>query len=407
MDLVQKANLLGQAAQYDICATCGTSSSRVRDDIGRWIYPAALPDGRRVLLWKVLMTNVCERDCLYCASRSSRDVRRIAFTPDELAATFDELVRRRMANGLFLSSAVCGGSGVAQERMIAAVELVRRKYQFRGYVHLKILPGAERAAVERATQLAQRVSVNLEAPNAERLARLSGSKDFERDLLERMRWARQSIVSHGLRGASQTTQLVVGAAGEMDCETLATTARLYRELRLARVYYSAFQPVPDTPLENQPATPPLREHRLYQSDFLLRQYGFAVEELVFDRSGNLPLAIDPKLLWAQSHPEWFPLELNRADREALLRVPGIGPRSAARILDARRVGRLRDLEALKRLGVATQRAAPFILLDGRRPPVQMSLWPEEATVSPLSSLAMPLDSSSGPRRDARRMARSP
>ncbi len=375
-DLLAKANLLGEAAQYDICNSCATSGPRVRDDIGRWIYPAAMPNGRHINLFKVLLTNVCERDCNYCANRCSRDARRATFTPSELAATFDELVRRRLAAGLFLSSAVCGSSSQTMERMIAAVEIVRFHYGFEGYVHLKILPGAERAAVERATQLAQRVSVNLEAPNPARLVRLSGTKRFEEDLLERMRWAREFIVERGEATTSQTTQFVVGAAGEADREILLTSSRLYRELRLARAYYSAFQPVPGTPLENQPPAHPLREHRLYQSDFLLRQYGFAYEELVFDRAGNLPLAADPKLLWAQSHPEWFPLEINRADREALLRVPGIGPRSAARILAYRRDCPLRDLDSLRRLGASVGRAAPYVLLAGKRPPMQLPLWPE-------------------------------
>ncbi len=380
VDLIAKANQLGRAAQYDICASCGASASRSRDDIGRWIYPAALPDGRRVLLFKVLLTNVCERDCAYCANRASRDVRRAAFAPEELAATFQELLHRRLATGLFLSSAICGSAGQAMERMIAAVEIVRRKYQFRGYVHLKILPGAERAAVERATQLAQRVSVNLEAPNAERLARLSGTKEFERDLRQRMRWAHEFMLSRGTVSAGQTTQFVVGAAGESDREILQTTSQLYRELALARAYFSAFQPVPGTPLENRPPTPTIREHRLYQSDFLFRKYGYAQEELVFDGYGNLPLGADPKLLWARSHPEWFPVEINRADREALLRVPGIGPQSASRILALRRGHPFRDLEHLRPLGVAVQRAAPYVLLGGRRPPVQLSLWPVEAEV---------------------------
>lgn len=376
MDPIQKANLLGQAAQHDICAACGSDAGRVRDDIGRWIYPAAVPDGRRVLLFKVLMTNACERDCGYCANRAGRDVRRVSFSPDELAATFAGLVQRRLATGLFLSSAVCGSSDQAMERMIAAVEIVRARYQFRGYVHLKILPGVERAAVQRAVQLAQRVSLNLEAPNPERLARLSASKRFEADLLQRMRWARQAILARGTELAGQTTQLVVGASGETDRELLSTTARLYGELRLARTYFSAFQPVAGTPLEDLPPAPAVREHRLYQSDFMLRQYGFRYGELVFDGAGNLPLAVDPKLCWAQQHPEWFPLEVNRADREALLRIPGIGPRSAARIIGQRRARALRDLETLRRLGVDTRRAAPFILLAGRRPPVQLSLWQE-------------------------------
>lgn len=384
MELVAKANLLGQAAQYDLCAACGSNASRVRDDVGRWIYPAALPDGRRVNLFKVLLTNACERDCGYCANRAARDVRRTGFTPDELAATFDELVRRRLATGLFLSSAVYGSPQQTMERMIAAVEIVRRRYRFDGYVHLKILPGVERAAVERATELAQRVSVNLEAPNAERLAHLSGSKDYHRDLLARMRWAHEYMQAHGTAMAGQTTQFVVGAAGETDQELLLTTSRLYRDLRLARAYFSAFQPVPDTPLENQPPTPAIREHRLYQSDFLLRFYGFTFEELVFNRAGNLPHAADPKLAWALSHPDWFPIEVNHAEREVLLRVPGIGPRSAGRILRLRRRSAFRDLESLRRLGVVVQRAAPYILLAGRRPVTQLALWP--AGLSDVESL---------------------
>jgi len=217
--------------------------------------------------------------------------------------------------------------------------------------------------------------VNLEAPNPERLSRLSASKDFERDLWQRMRWAREFMLAQGTATAGQTTQFVVGAADEADREILLTTARLYRELGLARAYFSAFQPVPGTPLEGRLPTPPLREHRLYQSDFLLRQYGFACEELIFDRAGNLSQSADPKLVWAQRHHEWFPLEVNRADREALLRVPGIGPRSAARILARRRSHPFRDLESLKRLGVMVQRAAPFVLLGGRRADVQLPLWP--------------------------------
>ncbi len=377
IDPIAKANLLGQAAQYDICTACGTNASRVRDDIGRWIYPAALPDGRRVSLLKVLLSNACERDCGYCANRAGRDVRRVTFTPDELAATFASLVERRVATGLFLSSAVCGSSDQAMERMLAAVEIVRRRYAFRGYVHLKILPGVQRAAVERAVQLAQRVSVNLEAPNPARLARLSAHKRFEDDLLQRMRWAREAIIHRGVSLSGQTTQFVVGAAGEADRELLATTARLYGELHLARTYFSAFQPVEGTPLDGIAPTPAIREHRLYQSDFLLRQYGFQYGELVFDDAGNLPLTADPKLVWAEHHAEWFPLEVNRADREALLRIPGVGPRSAARILGARRTHTLRALEALHRLGVDTRRAAPFLLLAGRRPPTQLTLWSDD------------------------------
>jgi putative DNA modification/repair radical SAM protein len=374
MDRHEKMKLLARAAQYDLCASCGTQASRVRDDIGRWLYPAALPDGKRVALLKVLQSNLCENDCFYCANRRSRDTHRSEFGPEELAVAFDELVRRGRAEGLFLSSAVCRSTTRTMERMIATVELVRFKYHFCGYVHLKLLPGCEEAAVERAVQLADRVSVNLEAPNAERLRRLSASKGFERDLLQPMRWAKQ-FRDQGLGAkAGLTTQFVVGAAGEPDYEIMRTVDQLYRESALTRAYFSAFQPIPHTPLENLSPTPTLREHRLYQSDYLFRRYGFALQDLTFDDSGNLCTDMDPKMAWARRHPEFFPIEINRASREQLLRVPGIGPRSVARILYVRRRDKFRHIEDLRATGAVASRAAPFILLGGRRAPLQLPLW---------------------------------
>jgi putative DNA modification/repair radical SAM protein len=382
MDTLEKVEVLGQSAQYDLCGECG-SASRVRDDIGRWIYPAALPDGKTVKLLKILQSNACQKDCLYCPTRRGRDFRRIAFLPEELARLFDELHRRRLVQGLFLSSAVCGDADRTMGRIIATAEILRTRYEFRGYIHLKIMPGASPAAVERALELATRVSVNLEAPNQERLSRLAPGKDFEAELLAPMRRAREIAQERGLAPAGMTTQFVVGPAGESDQELLSTTQRLYRELDLARIYYSAFQPVPDTPLENHPSTPPLREHRLYQSDFLFRKYGFALDELIFDAQGNLPTDTDPKTLWAVRHPERFPVEVNRASKEELLRVPGIGPRSAARIVRLRHQGRFRSLGDLRQIGVVTRWAAPFVLLDGRRPPIQLSLWDSAPLLEPL------------------------
>jgi len=374
MDTRQKIEVLGQSAQYDLCGeACGTKASRVRDDLGRWIYPAVLPDGKRVKLLKILLTNACENDCHYCANRASRNFRRVSFAPEELARAFDQMYRKGLVQGLFLSSGVCNAART-MDRMIATVELVRRRYGFSGYIHLKILPGATFAHVERAVQLANRVSVNLEAPSPERLVRIAPLKDFNAHLLQPLRWAKRLIEEGKQNSVSQTTQFVVGAADETDRELLSTTARLYRELGLARIYFSAFQPIVDTPLGNHPPTPPLREHRLYQSDFLLRKYGFALEDLVFDESGNLPSEADPKLMWARAHPECFPVEINRATREELLRVPGIGPTSASRILKLRKKGKFRALSDLRKIGAITKRVAPFILLDGRRPSFQPSLW---------------------------------
>jgi len=275
--------------------------------------------------------------------------------------------------GLFLSSGIAGGSRRTMDRMLATVELVRGRYQFDGYVHLKLLPGSTKAQVERAGQLAQRVSVNLEAPNMERLLCIAPRKGRD-ELLGPMRWASEFIRKGEGRWApsGQTTQFVVGAAGESDHEILSTTSYLYQKLDLHRAYFSAFQPVRDTPLEGKPPTPTWREHRLYQCDFLFRLYGFQFDELVFDRESNLPREADPKAMWAQAHPEYFPVEINRANREALLRVPGIGPRSATRILGARRDTRLTALNDLRKLGAVASRAAPYVLLSGKRPPYQLS-----------------------------------
>ncbi len=375
MNVEQKLTALGESAQYDLCNTCG-SAARVRDDLGRWIYPAALPDGRRVRVLKVLLTNVCEKNCYYCCVRASHDVPRASIEPDDLARAFDRLHRADLVDGIFLSSAVCAGAGRTMDRMIDCVDMIRNRYQFQGYIHLKLLPGISEAQIERALQLAHRVSVNLEAPSAERLGRIAPQKDFFEELARPMRIAKRLIDESGgrLAPAGQTTQFVVGAAGEPDREILHTTDRLYHDLDLKRAYFSAFQPVPGTPLDGMEPTPAWREHRLYQADWLLRFYSFSYQDLVFDASGNLPRKADPKMIFAQTHPELFPVELNRASREELLRVPGIGPRSVSRILHWRRQGAIRELGDLKRAGAVAERASSFILLNGKRPPHQLPLW---------------------------------
>jgi predicted DNA-binding helix-hairpin-helix protein len=329
-----------------------------------------------VRVLKVLLTNVCDKNCYYCGIRASRDVPRASFTPDELARAFDRLNRADLVDGLFLSSGMCAGADHTMERMIAAVELVRFKYNFAGYIHLKMLPGASEAHIERALQLAHRVSVNLEAPNAERLGVIAPRKAFYEELARPMHIAKRLIDDSGgrLAPAGQTTQFVVGAAGEPDQEILSTTARLYREVDLRRAYFSAFQPVRGTPLDGREPTPAWREHRLYQADWLLRFYNFGFDDLVFDPDGNLPRKADPKLMYARAHPELFPVEVNRASREELLRVPGLGPRSVGRILRWRRQGTLRELSDLDKAGAVADRAANYVLLDGKRPPHQLSLW---------------------------------
>jgi len=281
-----------------------------------------------------------------------------------------------IVQGIFLSSAVAGGGPNTEDRLITTADILRNRYAFRGYIHLKIMPGTERDQIETAMRLADRVSVNLEAPNTRRLGSLAPHKSFNEELLQRLRWIEEIRRQKPGRWPSSTTQFVVGAGDESDVELLTTTEFLHRQAGLARTYFMAFTPVPGTPLEDHPPTPREREHRLYQASFLLRDYGFSAEELPFNRTGDLPLEVDPKLAWARLNLKESPIEINGASRRELLRVPGIGPLGADRITKARQSGKLRDLSDLAKLGIVVKRTAPFILLDGRRPPHQLELWSE-------------------------------
>ncbi|MCL6509705.1 MAG: radical SAM protein [Anaerolineae bacterium] len=341
------------------------------------IHEAIMPGGKRIKLLKTLLTSACERDCYYCPFRAGRDFRRATFKPEEMAQAFAELKQRGIAEGLFLSSGIVGGGVRTQDRLIDTAAILRRKLDYRGYLHLKLMPGSERDQVLEAMTLADRVSVNLEAPNPDRLSRLAPKKIFLAELLQPLKWAaeirRTMPPPYRGRWPSLVTQFVVGAAGESDVEILQTTAYLTAALGLGRVYFSAFHPVHDTPLENVPPENPWREHRLYQASFLLRDYGFQFEDLPFTADGRLPLDVDPKLGWARLNLRESPVEVNRAGREELLKVPGIGPRGADAILAARRVRALREVKQLRQLGIAAERAAPFITLDGRRPATQLAL----------------------------------
>ncbi len=384
-DAGQKIKLLGHLAALDCDGNPAsiasspklTACQRVkRDFLKEAIVQVQRPDGPMVVL-RTLQTSACEQNCYYCPFRAGRSgIPRVGFSPDELAREFDRMQRASVVKGLFLSSGSVGGGAKSMDPMLATVELLRRKYAYRGYIHLKIMPGAERAQVERALSLADRVSVNLEGANAKRLASLAPRKNFEGDLLGAMGWVREIAEAQGstTRTPSLVTQFVVGPAGESDRELLTTVDQLYRGVKLARAYYSGFNPVPDTPLASAARTPAIREHRLYQADWLLRFYGFALGELPFDQNDALPSDVDPKLAWARQHLVGQPVEVNRASRRELLRVPGIGPRSADAILRARHQGRLRDLGDLRTLGAVASRAAPFVLLDGRRPPLQLGFW---------------------------------
>jgi predicted DNA-binding helix-hairpin-helix protein len=274
--------------------------------------------------------------------------------------------------------------------MIKTVELLRRRYEFKGYIHLKILPGASFDLVEAACRLADRVSVNMEAPTAQHLARLSTKKDLAQGILEPMRWVKKLVrANEKLVPAGQTTQFVVGAAHETDRDILRTTQALYREIELRRVYFSAFRPISNSPLEGLPPASPLRAHRLYQADWLLRVYGFSPQEveLALGERGDLPLRKDPKLVIAEKQPWLFPVDVNRASYEELLRVPGIGPVSAGRILETRREHRIFSMAQLGKMGVATGRAARFVWFQGMLDfEKQMSFLPQLDGIAPPSPL---------------------
>lgn len=345
-----------------------------------FVHPAQLPNGKNIKLLKTLLSSACERDCFYCPFRAGRDFRRATFKPQEFAELFMKLNQANTAEGIFLSSGIAAGGANTQNKILDTAEILRKRLGFRGYMHLKIMPGAEKGQVERTMQLADRVSVNLEAPNTERLAKLAPHKVFLEELLQPLKWVeeiRRSQPAYKFwngRYPSTVTQFVAGGSDESDLELLTTTNWLMKNVRLKRAYFSAFHPIRDTPLENKAAVDPLREHRLYQASFLLRDYGFDLEEMPFTQDGNLPLPTDPKLAWAQQNLTQKPLEINKAGRHELLRIPGIGPKNADTIIQARRTSKLRDLTTLRKLGIVVARAAPFVLLDGKRADTQLVLF---------------------------------
>ncbi|MEM2778485.1 MAG: helix-hairpin-helix domain-containing protein, partial [Candidatus Jordarchaeales archaeon] len=371
MDTVDKLRVLGAGAEFDKCSSSPTlnkvkKATGLRPLLGPWVYPAALPDGGCMNLLKILYGNICIHDCGYCAFSRSTRAKRVKFSPEEFAKLFMELYREGYVEGLFLSSSVCGDSDSTMNEMIEAVRILREKYGFSGYVHLKVLPGASYSVVREAATLADRLSVNLEAPSSVRLQELSSTKSFNVDLLRRLKWI-SGLKRKGLLPSGHTTQFVVGGGEESDLEILKTVNWLYRELRLNRAYYSAFTPIRGTRFESKPRTPKVRERRLYQADWLLRDYGFKLGEIVFSEEGNLPLDVDPKLAFALSNPHLYPVDVNEASYEELLRVPGIGPKLARRIINLREVeGKIKDAKALAELGVPLKRTLPFIAILGKK-----------------------------------------
>jgi len=281
---------------------------------------------------------------------------------------------------MFLSSGIIGGGIRTQDKILDTAEILRTKLGYKGYLHLKIMPGAEKDQVFRAMQLADRISVNLEGPNISRLQQLAPLKIFNQELLQPLKWAEEirktinPLSAYNLRWPSLATQFVVGGVGETDVELLQTTQYLHTRLGLSRVYFSRFEPVSGTPFEDLSAENPLRQTRLYQAAFLLRDYSFDLEDFLFTNNAALPLDVDPKLAWARAHLSQQPLDINCADRIELLRIPGIGPLGVKRILHSRKRNPIMDLGALRRLGIQVERAIPFILIDGKRPDQQLPLF---------------------------------
>jgi len=383
MELLTKLEILADAAKYD--ASCASSGAPKRDSRGReglgastgaGICHSFTPDGRCVSLLKILLTNFCQYDCQYCVNRRTSNVPRARFLPSEVVDLTLDFYRRNYIDGLFLSSGIIRSADYTMEQLVEVARSLREDHQFRGYIHLKTIPDADPKLIDAAGLHADRLSVNIELPTDGGLQRLAPEKSVhtikramgtirlaQETFEEEKRAAHHAPVS---APAGQSTQMIVGA-DEADDRTILTTAQtLYGAYKLKRVYYSAFSPIPDSPSALPAQAPPLlREHRLYQADFLLRGYGFGAEEL-FQASGDLPLDIDPKLAWALAHRESFPVDLNRAPQRMIARVPGIGMRNAKRITELRRLRAVR-YQDLIRLRCAMDTVKPFIVVQDYRP----------------------------------------
>ena len=371
-DAREKLSILSTDAQYDLACACGPNDldhrRRAPDD--RWLYPVSLPNGGSSVLFKTLVSNVCVNDCRYCPLRAGMDVRRCTLSPEETVRAFLDYLRAGKVFGLFLSSGVIGTPERTMEHLNAIAALLRRKERFRGYMHLKIIPGASDAAIEEAVSLASAVSLNIETAGESHFARLSNGKRYLDDIIRPISLISR-LTAKGTRygRVKQTTQFVVGASDETDREIIRYSWGLYRKLALHRIFFSAYQRglgAPDLPGERAATTNDAllrREHRLYQADWLMRKYGFAGNEIPLEADGNLSLEADPKARWAALHPEFFPVDVHRADPQALLRVPGLGPVAVQRILQRRTAGdRIRRLEDIGRPGRRLAQAAAYLRL---------------------------------------------
>jgi len=410
MELVTKLEILADAAKYD--ASCASSGAARRSSVGgrgigstegMGICHSYTPDGRCVSLLKILLTNACIYDCAYCINRLSSNVRRARFTVEEVVQLTLDFYARNYIEGLFLSSGIVKSPDHTMSELVEVARQLREQHDFRGYIHLKTIPDAAPELLADAGRYADRLSVNVELPQTESLQRLAPEKNEQtirfamaqlRTHIDEAKDAERSRPVSSLTpkppakpafvATGQSTQLIIGADDANDRQIVALAARLYASYGLKRIYYSAFSPIPDASKRLPLVAPPLqRENRLYQSDWLLRHYGFTVDELLPADRPQLALSIDPKLAWAVAHPEYFPLDVNRAPREALLRVPGFGRKTVDRIVRSRRVRAIRSTD-LKALGAQSVKALPFIVLPDCRPDAR-SIEELQAKISLASS----------------------
>jgi putative DNA modification/repair radical SAM protein len=405
MQLIDKLSILADAAKYD--ASCASSAAPKRSSEGKsglgnstgmGICHSYTPDGRCVSLLKILLTNFCLYDCQYCVNRRSSDVPRARFSPEEVVTLTLDFYRRNCVSGLFLSSGIIRSADYTMEQLVRVAKLLREEHEFRGYIHLKTIPEADPALIEEAGRYADRLSVNIELPTQLGLQTLAPEKEMGsiKQAMQTIYTGQQTILNEPkaprFTPAGQSTQMIVGADDTDDSTMLHTAESLYGDFRLKRVYYSAFSPIPNSPKSVPLAAPPLlREHRLYQADFLLRSYGYSATELL-EGPGDLALDIDPKLAWALQHRDVFPLDLNRAEPAMIARIPGIGIRTTKRLVELRRQRRIR-YEDLTRLRCVLAKARPFIITSDYHPrqsetssvalreqlrdrpqPQQMALW---------------------------------
>ena len=380
MNLTEKLKILADAAKYDVsCSSSGSSRQGPKGTLGSaaraGICHSFTADGRCISLLKILMTNHCIYDCAYCLNRRSNDRPRAAFTVDELVTLTMNFYRRNYIEGLFLSSAIIGSADYTMELLVKVAETLRYQHKFHGYIHLKAIPGANPLLIQRAGQVADRLSVNMELPSEKSLALLAPEKKKQAILLP-MQQIQQGITQQkqeralsrkapAFVPAGQTTQMIVGASQENDLQILRLSAALYQKFSMKRVYFSAYVPINEDNRLPQIAQPPmLRENRLYQADWLMRFYGFEANELLEESNPNFDPDYDPKIIWAVRHLEQFPVEINTASYQQLIRVPGLGIRCAKRIVSARKTGRL-DFSDLRRMHISLKRAQYFITCKGR------------------------------------------